>query len=759
MKYAVLLVSAALLAAGPASAAADKPGPQAVEFFEKNVRPVLAASCYKCHGPKRQEGGLRLDSRAALLKGNDKGAVVVPGEPDKSRLIRAVGYNDDIVMPPTGKLKAEAIEALTAWVKMGAPWPASDTPTPTPLTVAEVRAKHWSFRPVKMPPVPAVKDAAWVKTPVDAFVLANLEKQKVAPAPPADKRTLIRRAYFDLLGLPPAPEDVEAFVKDDSPDAWPKLIDKLLSSPQYGERWGRHWLDVARYADTRGYVFTQERRFAYSYTYRDYIIRAFNDDLPYDQFVLQQLAADRLPLGDDKRPLAALGFLTLGRRFLNNQADIIDDRIDVTMRGLQGMTVACARCHDHKFDPIPTKDYYSLYGVFASSVEPKEPPSLGEPERTPEYLAFEAELNKRQDTVKKFKEEHKAELEAKNRKFREELTALEKKVEEWRVTGPGSPPRAMALEDMPRPVNPVVFKRGNPNNRGEAVPRQYLEVLAGDKRKPFTNGSGRLELAEAIASKDNPLTARVMVNRVWSWHFGAGLVRTPSDFGLRGEPPTHPELLDWLAANFMENGWSVKKLHRVILLSNTYRQSSDVDARRVSADPENRLLARMNRRRLDFEALRDALLATAGRLDAKAGGPAVEITKAPFSTRRTVYGFIDRQNLPGVFRTFDFASPDATVPQRYQTTVPQQALFLMNSPFVIEQAKAFAARPDMAKLTKPEERIDRMHRLAYGRPAEADEIALAKKFLAAAKATADKLTPWEQYAQVLLLANEFAYVD
>src|SRR5262249_44096240 len=297
------------------------------------------------------------------------------------------------------------------------------------------------------------------------------------------------------------------------------------------------------------------------------------------QFVKEQLAADRLQLGDDRWPLAALGFLTLGRRFLNNQADIIDDRIDVTMRGLQGMTVACARCHDHKFDPIPTKDYYSLYGVFATSVEPKEPPPLGEPERTPEYLAFEAELKKRQDAVDKFKEEHRVELEAKNRKFRDELTALEKKVEEWRVTGPGSPPRAMALEDAPRPVNPVVFKRGNPNNRGEAVPRQYLEVLAGDQRRPFTKGSGRLELAEAIASKDNPLTARVLVNRVWGWHFGAGLVRTPSDFGLRGEPPTHPELLDWLAAQFMENGWSVKKLHRQIVLSNSYRQASAGDPR------------------------------------------------------------------------------------------------------------------------------------------------------------------------------------
>ena len=304
----------------------------------------------------------------------------------------------------------------------------------------------------------------------------------------------------------------------------------------------------------------------------------------------------------------------------------------------------------------------------------------------------------------------------------------------------------------------MVFKRGNPNNRGEAVPRQYLEVLAGEQRKPFTQGSGRLELAQAIASRDNPLTARVMANRVWGWHFGAGLVRTPSDFGLRGEPPTHPQLLDWLAATLMDSGWSIKKLHRVILLSNTYQQSSDVDAKRMNADPENRLLARMNRRRLDFEALRDSLLATANRLDDKMGGPPVEITKAPFVTRRTVYGFIDRQNLPGLFRTFDFASPDATVPQRYQTTVPQQALFLMNSPFVIEQAKAFANRADVVKLTKLEERVERMARLAYGRAPDADEMAAAKKFLSAPP-SASKLTPWEEYAQVLLLANEFAFVD
>jgi hypothetical protein len=740
---------------------------EALEFFEKHVRPVLIEKCQGCHGPKKQQAGLRLDSRSALLKGGDGGPVVVPGQPEKSPLIRAIHYKDDLKMPPRNKLDATAVEAITAWVKLGAPWP--DTPGISrtgPPTVEEVRRTHWAFQPVGAAnrAASSVKDSRWGHTPLDAFILARLEARGLSPSPPADRRTLIRRVTFDLLGLPPTPEEIAAFEADKAPDAYPRLIDRLLGSPLYGERWGRHWLDVARYADTKGYVFTEERRFPYSYTYRDYVIRAFNEDLPYDQFITQQLAADLLPLGNDKRPLAALGFLTLGRRFLNNPHDIADDRIDVTLRGLQGMTVGCARCHDHKFDPIPSKDYYSLYGVFASTVEPKDLPLLGEPEPTPAYLSFSAELKKRQDVVSEFKKAHEKELAANNRKFHDELRQLENKVAEWNVSGPGSPPRAMVLQDMPSPLTPQVFIRGNPNNRGETVPRQFLQVIAGDKRQPFAKGSGRLELAQAIASRDNPLTARVMVNRIWLHHFGAGLVRTPSDFGLRGEVPTHPELLDWLAATFMEQGWSVKKMHRLIMLSNTYQQASDDNPAGVKADPENRLLWKMNRRRLEFEALRDGLLAAAGRLDTTRGGPAVDLTGAPFPRRRSVYGFIDRQNLPGLFRTFDFASPETSTPQRFTTTVPQQALFLMNSPFVIEQARHFVNRADVTALAKDEARIDRLHRLAFGRPAEPDEIALGLRFLATAgKAApmkaAQLLSPWEQYGQVLLLANEFAFVD
>jgi mono/diheme cytochrome c family protein len=751
----VLLVGGEVPAAPPAP---EKPSREAAEFFEKNVRPVLVENCISCHGPKKQQGGLRLDSRSAALKGGDSGAIVVAGKPDESLLVKVVRHDGDLKMPPKKKLADGHVQALTEWVRMGAPWP-EETQAGAGRSVAEMRQRHWSFRPVRKPDVPAVKAGDRVRTPVDAFVLAKLEDKGLSLAPAAERRVLIRRVTFDLTGLPPTPAEVEAFVNDKAPDAYARVVDRLLASPAYGERWARHWLDVARYADTKGYVFTEERRFPNSFTYRDYVVRAFNDDKPYDQFVVEQLAADRLPLGEEKSALAALGYLTLGRRFLNNQQDIIDDRIDVTMRGLQGLTVACARCHDHKFDPIPTKDYYSLYGVFASSHEPDELPLLGKPMPSAELTAFEAELKKRAEAVEAFKEKHKDDLKSGNVKARNDLTKLNNKVAEWKVNGTGAPPRAMVLVDLPNPVQPHVLKRGNPGNPGEKVPRQFLEVVAGPERKPFKDGSGRLELARSIASRDNPLTARVMVNRVWLHHFGKGLVRTPGDFGTRGEPPTHPELLDWLASSFVENGWSVKGLHRLIVLSSTYQQASDDEARGQAADPENRLLWKMNRQRLDFEEMRDSLLSVSGQLDRTAGGRPVEIVEPPFSKRRTVYGFIDRQNLPGLFRTFDFASPDTSTPQRYNTTVPPQALFLMNSPFVTEQAKHFASRPDVAWQATDAKRIDRMYRLAYGRAPEPDEMEMGLRFLHAERDAKAKLTAREQYAQVLLLANEFAFVD
>jgi cytochrome c553 len=765
MNFAALTAGIGLVFALPSlDLAADAPDSRGAEFFEKNVRPVLADNCLTCHGPDKTRGGLRLDTKAGFLKGADAGPIVAPGDPDKSSLIHAVRQDGDVKMPPSPRqpLPPEAVETLTTWVKMGAPWPDGAAVVVKGISMEEARRKHWSFQPVRRPAIPTVKDTAWVKNPIDAFILSKMEEKGLTPAKPADRRTLIRRVSFDLVGLPPTPEEIEAFVGDPSPDAYERLVERLLASPNYGERWGRHWLDVARYSDTKGYVFQEERRYPYSYTYRDYVVRSFNEDLPYDQFIVQQLAADRLPLGDDKRPLAALGYLTLGRRFLNNQPDIISDRIDVTMRGFQALTVGCARCHDHKFDPIPTRDYYSLYGVFASSTEPKELPVIGPSDAPSQAGAFEAELKKRQDVVTAFREEHKEELAAKNRKVRDDLRKLTNQVTKWEAEGDGGPARAMALVDLPTPVTPHVLLRGKAENPGPEVPRQFLEVLSSDKREPFKDGSGRLELARAIASRDNPLTARVMLNRIWLHHFGEGIVRTPSDFGARGEAPTHPELLDWLASQFMDDGWSIKKMHRLMLLSNTYQQSSDDDAAKRAADPENRLLSRMNRLRLEYEPLRDSLLAAGGDLDPRMGGKGDDMTnpRPPFSHRRTIYGFIDRQNLPGVMRTFDFASPDATVGMRHATTTPPQALFLMNNTFVVEQAKAFAARPDVAGQSDAA-RIDRMYRIAFGRPAEPDEVTLGLTFLkqASDNAAGNRLSPWEQYGQVLLEANEFAFVD
>ena len=924
----MMLWTSALFAASTAlpsyaGAAAD---PAGLEFFESKVRPIFVDHCYSCHSVEagKNKGGLHLDTRDAVLKGGDSGPALIAGEPDKSLLIKAVRYTDEnLQMPPKGKkLSAEQIAALEQWVKIGAPDPRTGTTNaPDKATAAK---SHWAFQPVKNPAVPNVKNAQWAKTPIDHFILAKLEEKNLSPAARADKRTLIRRATMDLTGVPPTYEEVVAFEKDRSPDAFAKVVDRLLASPRYGERWGRHWLDVARYADTKGYLAgNEERRFPYSYTYRDWVIRALNEDLPYDQFLVQQIAADQLDLGENKQALAAMGFLTLGRRFLNNRHDIIDDRIDVVTRGTLALTVGCARCHDHKYDPIPTKDYYSLYGVFDSSHEPEDKPLLGiaAPEKLHgEYLA---EKKRREQAVVDYRDKKIAEAfssvrtrvgdyllaaydtehltdktkteslargrnlnewvvqrwitsistwsketnavfgpwakfaaipesefaakakdtsaaiasdksvhpmvaklfegeapkslkevserygklfsdiekawrdalgqsrkdnvhtavpktlaDADQEKLRQYLYAdgmpaafsegeaerlfdvptierireLNRQVAELDAVHPGAPPRGMTLADNSTPSNPYVFVRGNAGNRGPEVPRQFLEVLSGPDRKPFQRGSGRLELAQAIANKTNPLTARVMVNRVWLHHFGKGLVSTPSDFGVRSDPPSHPELLDWLAYNFTENGWSLKKLHRQIMLSAVYQQSStptsspaNATAERtfvptnigskatpVSAaqvDPENKLLWRMNRQRLEFEAMRDSLLAVSGKLEATKGGQPIDITTEPFSGRRSIYGFIDRQNLPGLFRTFDFANPDATSPQRFFTTVPQQALFLLNSPFVVEQARILVTNKTFRDIPTDRQKVAFLHKRIFQREPDKDETLLGQKFI------------------------------
>lgn len=901
---------------GAATGTKDVPA-EAAQFFEASVRPILAENCFSCHGPQKQKGGLRLDSNEFLMKGGDSGPVVVPGDPAKSRLIVAIGYADaDIKMPPKNKLPQEAIDALTAWIKMGAPWPekkvssASDKPAETfDDFVARSRQTHWAFKPVRHPAPPSVANEAWCATPVDRFILAKLEDKGLVPSARADKRTLIRRATYDLTGLPPTTKEIADFEADSSAEAFEHVVDRLLASPRYGERWGRHWLDLARYADTKGYVFQEERRYPFSYTYRDYVIRAFNEDIPYDRFITEQIAADRLNLGEDKRALAAMGFLTLNRRFIGNIHDIIDDRIDVVSRGFMGLTVTCARCHDHKFDPVPSADYYSLYGIFRSSVEPVEMPLIGQPKPGPEYDDFVKQVSEKKKALADFRDlRHRELLEhlratpaqymlaVHDSAALHEETELERLVKEgglhsfavrrWKTyldekskahdpifapwtafstipgdemttkgvelakgiaanadkekpinpfvaqafqgdspkstrevadrygklfadvetewgkllkgtaqvaaqagkgeiaipaglsdparealrqvlygkdsptnppqddlskvvdiptrnkladmrnellaiesTHPARPPRAMALEDAAKPFEPVVFKRGKPSDSGDHVPRRFLAALTSGERQPFKDGSGRLELARAIANEENPLTARVLVNRVWHWHFGRGFVSTPSDFGLRSDPPTHPELLDYLASRFMKEGWSVKKLHRLIMLSAVYQQASMDDESNRKIDVENRFLWRFNRQRLDFEEMRDSLLVAAGKLDETMGGPAVEIAAHPSTPRRTIYGIVERQNLPGMFRTFDFASPDAHSPARFQTTVPQQALFLMNSPFVTEQVRAIAGRSEIAAQSDAAEQIRSLYELAFSREPEPAELEIGQKFL------------------------------
>ena len=678
---------------------------------------------------------------------------------------------------------------------------------------------------------------------------------------------------------------MEAFVANESPDAYRQLVGRLLSSPRFGERWGRHWLDVARYADTKGYLAgNQARLFTHSYTYRDYVIDAFNADLPYDRFVIEQLAADKLDLGDDKRPLAAMGYLTLGRRFLNNPHDIIDDRIDVVTRGMMGLTVSCARCHDHKYDPIPMADYYSLYGVFASSHEPGDKPFISDAMDPAQRAAFEEERRERKDKLENFKRKqfvrvreqvrqqtgdyiwaaHRAakieagkvdELARKDKldpevtrrwmrhlakrresgdpvfaawfalakpgneplvkahpavrealggaeslesaakalgqllhkagedqpklrevihsdaspaklsegdvlrimdvKGREGIRSRKRRFDELEGEHPGAPNRAMVLLDNASPHNPRIFLRGNPGAKGETVPRRFLAVLSEGDREPFGGGSGRLEMARAVADSQNPLTARVMVNRAWQRLFGSGLVTTPSDFGVRAEPPSHPELLDWLAAEFVDSGWSLKALIRGIVTSSTYCQGETLHPEYAVRDPDNRLLWQMNRKRLDFEAMRDSVLSVSGALSFRQGGRSVRIDDDPEANRRAVYAFVNRQNLPNLFRTFDFAGPDTTCPQRFTTTVPQQALFLLNSPFIEAQARRLAKR-DSVRAVEGEGRIRVMYRLAYQREPSPQELHLAKRFV-------DEFLPravaWERLGQALLVSNEMMFVD
>ncbi|MEZ6062764.1 MAG: PSD1 and planctomycete cytochrome C domain-containing protein [Planctomycetaceae bacterium] len=693
-----------LCAAWVLSAAPGLQADERADFFESKVRPLLVENCVQCHGPETQESDIRLDSRVQVLAGSASSSPLVqPGNTDGSRLLQVIAWPDeDVRMPPDQKLSDDQIAILTRWVQDGAIWPEASEFGSAAATGNW--QQHWAFQPIRRPSVPAVNTTTGDAHPVDAFIDQRLRDVNLNRSEPAQARTLVRRLSFAIVGLPPNPEDLAAADLLDiavvaeptsakQRDEWlDEFTDRLLASPQFGERWGRYWLDVARYSDTKGYVFTQDREYANAWQFREWVIRSLNADMPYDEFLIRQIAADTFPDEQTAENLAAMGFLTRGRRFLNNKHDIIDDRIDLVARGTMGLTVACARCHDHKYDPVPQTDYYALYGVFDSSDEP------------------------------------------------------------------GGEPWPLRLVDRDQPREPVVFLRGSPGNRGPQVTRHFLTALSAGEPEPFQQGSGRRELAEKIASPDNPLTARVAVNRIWMHLFGRGLVDSPSDFGLRSDPPSHPELLDYLAGYFIDHGWSRKTVIRHIMISGTYRQSSDRRPDAAAVDAENRLLARMDRRRLDFEAHRDAVLATSGQLDASIGGPSVDITTQPFPKRRAVYSRIDRQNLPGVFRTFDLASPDTHAPRRFETTVPQQALFQLNNPFMMEQADAIAARLQSADITDSKARVSALFRIVLQREPTAEETSAALDFAGTSADTGDSAI-WSQLAQALLMTNEFMFVN
>lgn len=936
-------------------------------FFESKIRPILVESCYKCHSSQseRVKGGLLLDTREGLLNGGDTGPSIVPGDPDKSKLITALRYKDEALqMPPKEPLPPEVVANFEKWVKAGAP----DPRTGKVAKIKETAANHWAFQPVKTKPLPKVKDRKWVKQPLDAFILADLEERRIEPAPPADKRALLRRATFDLTGLPPTPEEIDAFLADTSTNAFMTVIDRLLNSPSFGERWGRRWLDLARYADSNGLEFNAP--FPNAYRYRDYVIAAFNNDKPYNQFIREQIAGDLLPtksIEEQHEKWIATGFLVLGPKALNEPmrekllADVIDEQIDVTTKAFLGLTVACARCHDHKFDPIPTRDYYALAGIFRSTQTLAGPNAnqpvpfgvglaerpLGSEEETRRMEQFNAEIAKAQAELeriqdvgrggirggidskdlagivvdnseaeligfwapsigntnnyvnKDYVQDGNADKGKKIVRFRPtieragtyeirlsytprfdratnvpvtiyagtnitkkklnqretpkfdkafaylglfdleagtnnvveisnegtkgfvvadavqflpldnnmnmamaggmmqntakkisesfasaDVSMYQGKVEEIRAKAPPPLPSAMAVRDSDG-QNARIAIRGDVERLGDEVPRGFIQIIdrGGSKKVNFSKeSSGRLELADWIASPENPLTSRVMVNRVWQHLFGRAIVNTPDNFGLQGDAPANPDLLDYLAAQFVHDGWSVKKLIRSIMLSSAYQMSVQHNPAAYARDPDNKLVWRMNRKRLEAEAFRDAMLALNGRLEEVRGGPALPSTNINMariiaegglqfptnSARRSVYLPTLRGNLDDLFLVFDFPDPHTPIGKRHVTSAATQALYVMNSPFVLDQAKSWAERLEKLPAGDDTARVKRAFIEAFAREPSDGELLRAKAFLnefteaAVSKepdAAARKKLAWQAFCHALIASAEFRYLN
>jgi hypothetical protein len=774
-----------LLSGAPALAGEQSPTQADLAFFEARIRPLFAERCYACHSKsgKKQRGGLLLDSRTSFLKGGDSGPALIPGRPEESLLIRAVRYQHETLhMPPKGKLADREIALLEEWVRRGAAIPDAVASSPQPAANRQGARTFWSFQPPRLQQAPILKDHLKAQRRIDLFIQSEQEKRGLTPTSPASRQVLIRRAAFDLIGLPPTPEEIAAFVQGPAPDAYARLIERLLASPQYGERWARFWLDLARYCDVAESWMESKGQ---PYLYRDWVVRAFNEDLPYDQFVQRQLAADLMP---EARPedRAALGFLGLSPSYwkeLKLDKEVIktvvaeewEERIQAVTSTFLGLTVACARCHDHKFDPITQNDYYALAGVFAS-IRQVDRPLL------PDHLAVPVQqahsrIQSVQEKIDKLKAQKPPPADA-----MKQLSDLRGQIEQVRKTTPqvdaprvpgveeaslyvlADGPHRTKLEYKPGVAQDVAIQvRGNPSNIGPVVPRRFLDVLSSASSRPFHQGSGRRELAQAIVSEGAPLAARVLVNRIWKHHFGAGLVETPSDFGAQGSRPSHPELLDDLTARFLANGWSIKWLHREIMLSATYQQSSIAEDRRSGAspesvDPDNRWLWRMNRRRLEVEAWRDAMLAVTGALRLEPGGPPMDLGDSR-NQRRTLYGTVKRRELSDLLRLNDFPDPTAHSPARLPTTTPLQQLFVLNSPFIEQQAAALVSRLKRDAPCRTEEKIHRAYLLLYGRAPTERQTDLAIDFLTQGRR--EKITDamWQQYAQALLASNEFLFID
>ena len=690
--------------------------PSGVEFFNDQVKPLLVEHCFECHSARSETlgGNLRLDSRAGWQQGGDLGPTIVPGKANESLFLAAVRYTkEELQMPPKGKLPDHVIKVFEQWVRMGAPDPRTES-SPAAETPSLEDGSHWAFQTPHNQPmsVPSVKNRTWPRNEIDRFILAQLETREMTPAPRASRRVLIRRATFDLTGLPPTAEEVDQFLQDKSADAYDRLLDRLLASPRYGERWGRFWLDVARYADSNG--LDENIAHGNAWRYRNYVIRAFNHDKPYADFITEQLAGDLIHQQEDESfdPLIATGFLSLGPKVLAEvdetkmEMDIIDEQVDTVGRALLGLTFGCARCHDHKFDPISTEDYYALAGIFKSTRTMEHFTKIArwnERAIAPEAQQTQhRELTRRIDAAKKRLEELSKEKAADDT-TKQQHAQLETEIKRLEGQLP-SLPTAMAVADQEQPINLPVHVRGSHLHQGSEVPRGMPAVFAPDAHGIPKSSSGRLQLAQWLTDGRHPLTARVIVNRMWRWHFGRGLVETTDNFGRLGASPTHPALLDWLADRLVHEKWSLKAIHRLMMRSSTYQQSS-VERQAESSDPENRYLSRMPLRRLEAEAIRDSILAVAGILDVRPNQSLLHVENRAFlfdhtsidKTRyghkvRSVYLPVIRNHLYDGFQLFDYTDASVVNGNRSSTTVAPQALFLMNSEMLQEAAFAFADR-------------------------------------------------------------------